>query len=1794
MDAEGGMSNEIAGREAPAADRLWRNLRRIDEALAHRSGGEFYRGLADAFAETLGACDVAISEVGVENDQANILGSRTRPDLPPAGGSRSLRGTAAGQVARGGEESCEAGARTAYPDDERLARTYAEAYLGVPVVDARDDVVAFVELIWDAPVSNLDDAREMVAVFLARILVELERSQAEAALRDSELRYRALIEDSFHLVAEVVDERLVYTSAGYGDALGYDAEDVLGGSLYDLIHPDDRRTVAAELHAMILNRTAGRFTVRMRHKNGSWRWIESTARAFRASTGEYRTSLFSRDMTDQLQASETLRESEERFRTLIKDLSVGVVVQDAEARIIVANEAAFTLLGVTEDQLLGVTSFDPRWNVIHPDGRDFPGETHPVPVAIATKAPVRDVIMGIYRPVTDDRVWLLVCAEPQFQADGSVRQVICSFTDVTARVTAEKDLRDSEARFRLLAENATDVIVTFDRDGVCTWVSPSVATVTGYAPEDLIGTLPRLLVHADDADPMLDKREEVLASHGVVTSEFRFQHKDGHFLWMESKSRSIRDGETGEVVQIQLTARDITARKQAEQDVRESEARFRLLAENANDVIARYDADGICLWISPSVTAVTGYEPQEIIGVNLAELIQDFDEVLREDAEGALRSGTETFSTTFPVAHKDGRRIWLEATNRLIRDPETGRVIEIHTSSRDVTVRKEAEDALRRSEQLFRATLESTADGILVTKPDATLLFWNNRAAEMLEIPESVLIGGEARAFVTHVAGRATNAQDLIRAIANAPRDEAANLGVWSGSGGKQFELYAHPLTTADGGRLRVWSIRDVTAEKAGEEARRASEERFRSLADHTSDLVLGVVGAGVIDYASPNAQSILGYEPGSLIGANAMDIVHEDDLVRIFEDFERAATTGEAAESTMRVKHGNGELRWFEVTSNFFRNERDELRAVVTARDVNEQKLAQDALRESQERLRAVVNSAPLVLFAVAADRKFILAEGEALRTVDLTSSDLVGHTIDEIYADFPSILADVERALSGEEFVTQDRVGDVEFQAHYAPTRAADGSVTGMIGVAYDITSRVRAEQALRESEETARALLNAPTDGAVLVDREGIILAMNATAERRFNEHAEKQGLTGRDFIGTRVFDLFAPELRAQRRARNDEVFEAGERRHFEDERDGVWTDVTIDPVFDAEGKVRRLAIFSRDITDRKRDEAALRKRSRELEALNDYLEKTSSELEHSQDELREASEQLAQLLEAEQARSKTDPLTGVLNHGAISEVISESIGAQVDFAVAMVDVDGMKAVNDTYGHQAGDEVLLAVTRAISRGGAIVGRYGGDEFIVALLNVDGDEASEYKAAVDEALKEAVVIDPESGARVPVVASVGIAVYPAEGVTLPELVEHADEKMYAEKRARQGAGTGLSSSRILGSERAARMVGEMVPLLTSGESLADKLRLVAHRLSVGAGYAGVNFDVFDEDSSGDATTATQNAFTKAPEDVIDEWNRQQRAGENDTGVGEIVRETRRPMMIDDIETSPYVTETQRKLLLSVGIRSGIVVPLFMGDTMLATMSVGSKELSGFGPSDEQFLTAVAGQVAAIIKMAKLVEHLQQATDRLENSRDETVMLLAAAAEAHSQSAGHHYEHVRIVSERIATEMGFSDERVREIGVAAALHDVGKIRVPDALLSSPERVSFGTGAGLGQDDWELLQQHCEHGRDFLVRTEFELAAEVAYTHHERWDGGGYPRGIAGEEIPLESAIIAVADSLDAIMSERAYQAGRPLDIAMAEIITNRGTQFRPDVVDALVEIYERGDLIGVWDTQHDDGELAA
>jgi len=216
----------------------------------------------------------------------------------------------------------------------------------------------------------------------------------------------------------------------------------------------------------------------------------------------------------------------------------------------------------------------------------------------------------------------------------------------------------------------------------------------------------------------------------------------------------------------------------------------------------------------------------------------------------------------------------------------------------------------------------------------------------------------------------------------------------------------------------------------------------------------------------------------------------------------------------------------------------------------------------------------------------------------------------------------------------------------------------------------------------------------------------------------------------------------------------------------------------------------------------------------------------------------------------------------------------------------------------------------------------------------------------------------------------------------------------------------------------------------------------------------------------------------------------------------------------------------------------------------LVGLLSVASRRKAAFGPRDAQFLMAVAAQVTGIVRMATLVGELQSTSSRLAQAQTETVMLLAAAAEAHDHATGLHLRNVRTLTKALARDLGYSEEDASELGLAAVLHDIGKIRVPDVVLS--------TAGQLTDPEWDLMKQHTIWGGEFLAGRP------------------GYPDSLASEAIPKAATIVAVADAFDAMTSDRPYRSARAVATAVREIVACSGGQFSPRVVEALVRLHKR------------------
>ena len=193
--------------------------------------------------------------------------------------------------------------------------------------------------------------------------------------------------------------------------------------------------------------------------------------------------------------------------------------------------------------------------------------------------------------------------------------------------------------------------------------------------------------------------------------------------------------------------------------------------------------------------------------------------------------------------------------------------------------------------------------------------------------------------------------------------------------------------------------------------------------------------------------------------------------------------------------------------------------------------------------------------------------------------------------------------------------------------------------------------------------------------------------------------------------------------------------------------------------------------------------------------------------------------------------------------------------------------------------------------------------------------------------------------------------------------------------------------------------------------------------------------------------------------------------------------------------------------------------------------------------------------------------KELKHALDRIEATYGDTILALGSALETRDVETQAHSLRVAHYTLMLTRGLGItSQKRLTDIERGAYLHDIGKIGVPDRILLKP--------GALDEDEWKLMKRHPAIGARLLAGIEFLAdAVPIVEHHHERWDGGGYPGALGGAEIPLEARAFAIADTLDAITSDRPYRAGRPISVARQIIREESGTQFDPDVVGVLENI---------------------
>ena len=378
---------------------------------------------------------------------------------------------------------------------------------------------------------------------------------------------------------------------------------------------------------------------------------------------------------------------------LVESTDQGIYGIDQWGRCTFVNPSAAQMLGYHPDELLGKRMHQ----LVHhtrSDGSPYPVQECPIYQAFKENRGVRVDSEVLWR--RDETPIPVEYSSYPIVRDGVVEGAIVTFIDITTRRRAEEKLKESEERFRLLAENAKDIIYRYRLKPTLgfEYVSPSATTMVGYTPEEHYAD-PELglkVVHPDDTHILEAFWRSPESTDRVLT--LRWISKEGRVLWTEQQVTLFYDDQ-GELAVIEGIGRDITERKEAEEALRQSEVRFRSLVQNASDVIAILETDGTIRYVSPAITRVLGLRRLDVVGKNAVTFVDPVDrsEAIRIFTEAKKEPGTRP-PVEFRLRHEDGDWRYLEINRtNLLNDPVVGGIV---FNLRDVTERKVAEEQLRR------------------------------------------------------------------------------------------------------------------------------------------------------------------------------------------------------------------------------------------------------------------------------------------------------------------------------------------------------------------------------------------------------------------------------------------------------------------------------------------------------------------------------------------------------------------------------------------------------------------------------------------------------------------------------------------------------------------------------------------------------------------------------------------------------------------------------------------------------------------------------------------------------------------------------------------------------------------------------------------------------------------------------------------------------------------------------------------------------------------------------------------
>ena len=998
-------------------------------------------------------------------------------------------------------------------------------------------------------------------------------------------------DEKFQRLFEAARDGILLLDAGTGEItdanpfieaiLGCSNKELIGRKLWEI---GEFKEIAADRAAFTILQKKPSIHYRdlpLVTRDGKRRNVEFISNVYRVGRQKIIQCNF-RDITESKLAVNSLAESEERYRDLFDNASLGIFKTSANGRIIVVNRAFARMFGYGSPE---------EFKSLVRNAADVFADPQRRAEIIQLKAehPELTSFENLYRRKDGSTFFGSLTVRQGSGRDGQETLFEGFIEDISERKRAERALRESELKSRIIFENSTAGVALVGLDSKYLMVNPAFCEIHGYSAEELLKMNFFQVTHPDDIELSRKTAEEVARGGSKSTRFFkRYIHKDGHTIWAEVSSALVH-GMDGQPEYFITHVIDITERKRMEEALRKSETELRALIEEIPAIIYTELADepGITLYISPQIEAITGYTPAEwMASTNFWDEIvhpEDLDYLHAED-ERTNRTG-EPFHAEYRILKRDGSEIWMLDEAVLIQDG-AGKGLFWQGIMHDISDKKRAEKAQRESEERYQLISTVASDYMFYTQLDddgsGLKLNWVAGAFEAITgyTKEEYIARGGWRSTL-HPDDLAIDNRDMENLRAGQPViteirtfTKAGNI-VW-------VRVYAQPVLDESHKELVsiYGAVQDITERKRAE----ASLQLSLKQAEHNRGMLLALNQAGqaVQRARSPEEVYISIQEQMKHLGFTATVVELKDP-----KDGLRIAYLGYDSKLVRMAE----KLTGLSMNNFRFHPRRDSIfqRVLEQGETMHVADATQAVAEVLPEKLRALAGPTKEMLHLEQATFAPLTVEGKATGVLVVTGSDLSEEDNTAVTAFANQAAIAIENASLYEK-------------------------------IQKELAERKRVEQSLADERNLLRTLVDNVPDFIYAKDSEARFVLVNMACVRGAGYSKPEEAL------GKTDFDYYEHELAARYFADDQKVLQAGQPllQHEEPSVDAdgnqLWLSTNKVPLRDSQGKIYGLVGTGRDITEHKRAEAELqasREAERDFSERLTILSETTTELSKADD-------------------------------------------------------------------------------------------------------------------------------------------------------------------------------------------------------------------------------------------------------------------------------------------------------------------------------------------------------------------------------------------------------------------------------------------------------------------------------------------------------------------------------------------------------------------------------------------------